>query len=1334
MKRKHINNWVRAACLGLTVLLIPLMALGQDQDPNDPGGIDSLWFDGLNVPLGVSRPIFLWIQNDEDIEAIMLKIVVFVDSVPDIVQFDSVTFFPIPGTDPLTLDSRTVSYSGDVSGDYVDTLEISMSCSEQNHVPLPTYFGRPLALLWFTGLKVGDMYLSALPNGVGARIWPDGNPPGGDGYFVPYVGSAHLVVGAGVDPLDPGLPDTLRASVGTLEVGTSGPVTVSLANDEAIEGFDLSMLVGTEFGTDALLFDSLRFVGRMADPSILDSRTWTFERNDNGYSMDTLSLFAEWSSQHVMLPPGSGPILEVFFTPTLPCGNVGFNVDLPFPPRIWPEGTTVGGEGYFIPLAFSASTIAGVSPDPLLRDTLRIEPAQISQTESSPVVISLFTDEAVKSFSFKFIVSSVDGGAARFDSLRWVGRLADPNVAALRGWYDMGDGNLPDTVLAQGWDLYGTEMPVGDGPVAELYFTGTSPGQIFFETSNINGNGSEGATTLRPVSGSWFEPYVRTAACDVGEPAAPAPVFEPVPTPPEPTVAGNMVTFEVAAESPISNPVEVNLLSFYEWDSPTQEPIAAPIFDNTVQPALFMWTPALEDIGIWRATFEAVDQISGRVATTEVIVQIVSGPSYLTSFEVTETVDAQTATGMVHGDFDHDGYPELLVSSDPWATGKSLGVYDHAGSGALNEVFYLTEDYPNRGVAVGYLNEDDYLDVVTCMYDEIWVLHGNGDNTFTVYDGNVPRPEGTFIDATLSDFNGDAYLDYVCLTSPDRIAVYAGDADSHFENALLFSAGDQVLSLASTDLDGNGYDDLTVGTPNGLQVYLNNGEGSYDLAHFYDQPFGTQDIDITDQGSDFNNDGNYDLCVASPGTGANPDMSDLMVYLGQGDGSFQSIVVRLIQGRVYSTRAGDFNGDGQLDIAYINATEQYLGIAFGDGTGAFPSVLRFDVPAYAPQWLDCLDIDADGDLDVVVSSYWLGPTDLRSSLYVYRNGLNPAVNGLSLRLSVLDNADIEIVAPNGGRLNRVSNAIPSSSLYRRNLDGDDRIDRVASASTGQTGRYDLVVSPRPNLAPGETFSLDYQIGNGFTFRIARDLPMSESGYVFPIFASEESPIQPKQGGCVRTLRPVFEWKDIWFEPYARQGSMPVPDLQAEFQLASDPGFNDIIESAEVDGGRYSYQGIMAVSDSTSFFWRVRPVGSTEWDHVFVFHALPAGDIPKDPVDRDDNGEVGDPTDPNGQGDDDQVAVDAAGAIEIPVTYQLSQNYPNPFNPVTQLRYGLPRATTVRLEIFNVLGQKIATLVDGPVEAGYHVAVWDAGDVASGIYFYRLVAGDFTETKKMLLLK
>ena len=85
-------------------------------------------------------------------------------------------------------------------------------------------------------------------------------------------------------------------------------------------------------------------------------------------------------------------------------------------------------------------------------------------------------------------------------------------------------------------------------------------------------------------------------------------------------------------------------------------------------------------------------------------------------------------------------------------------------------------------------------------------------------------------------------------------------------------------------------------------------------------------------------------------------------------------------------------------------------------------------------------------------------------------------------------------------------------------------------------------------------------------------------------------------------------------------------------------------------------------------------------------------------------------------------------------FKLSQNYPNPFNPLTEIIYTLPKGTHVKLEVYNVLGQKIATLVHGKQKAGYKTARWDAGSLASGIYFYRLQAGDFVQTRKMVLLR
>jgi hypothetical protein len=88
----------------------------------------------------------------------------------------------------------------------------------------------------------------------------------------------------------------------------------------------------------------------------------------------------------------------------------------------------------------------------------------------------------------------------------------------------------------------------------------------------------------------------------------------------------------------------------------------------------------------------------------------------------------------------------------------------------------------------------------------------------------------------------------------------------------------------------------------------------------------------------------------------------------------------------------------------------------------------------------------------------------------------------------------------------------------------------------------------------------------------------------------------------------------------------------------------------------------------------------------------------------------------------------------PVAVTLAQNYPNPFNPSTFISYTIPRAEHVRLQLFNLLGELVGTLVDEEQQVGSHNAVWDAGTMASGLYFYRLTAGVFMETKKAILLR
>ncbi len=98
---------------------------------------------------------------------------------------------------------------------------------------------------------------------------------------------------------------------------------------------------------------------------------------------------------------------------------------------------------------------------------------------------------------------------------------------------------------------------------------------------------------------------------------------------------------------------------------------------------------------------------------------------------------------------------------------------------------------------------------------------------------------------------------------------------------------------------------------------------------------------------------------------------------------------------------------------------------------------------------------------------------------------------------------------------------------------------------------------------------------------------------------------------------------------------------------------------------------------------------------------------------------------------DQVGIDEN---QIPDKFELMQNYPNPFNPATTIKFALPISSNVEMKIYNAIGQEVATIVNKQLEAGYHSVVFDASKLASGLYIYRIQAGNFVSVKKMMLLK
>jgi hypothetical protein len=157
--------------------------------------------------------------------------------------------------------------------------------------------------------------------------------------------------------------------------------------------------------------------------------------------------------------------------------------------------------------------------------------------------------------------------------------------------------------------------------------------------------------------------------------------------------------------------------------------------------------------------------------------------------------------------------------------------------------------------------------------------------------------------------------------------------------------------------------------------------------------------------------------------------------------------------------------------------------------------------------------------------------------------------------------------------------------------------------------------------------------------------------------------------------------------------------------------------------------------------KTNPVGDTIWTRTY---GGPGGDAGLSVQETSDGGYIisgwCDYFGPNGSDvyvvktkPDGLVSVQGVRII-VPTLSTLEQNYPNPFNPSTTIRYGLPVRSHVTLTVFNTLGQQVATLVNGEIEAGFHEAVFDASGLASGVYLYRLQAGDFVQIRRLVLVR
>jgi hypothetical protein len=199
-----------------------------------------------------------------------------------------------------------------------------------------------------------------------------------------------------------------------------------------------------------------------------------------------------------------------------------------------------------------------------------------------------------------------------------------------------------------------------------------------------------------------------------------------------------------------------------------------------------------------------------------------------------------------------------------------------------------------------------------------------------------------------------------------------------------------------------------------------------------------------------------------------------------------------------------------------------------------------------------------------------------------------------------------------------------------------------------------------------------------------------------------------------------------------------PGLSQSNNVNADPGFNSTVESQFNSALNYLIR-VTIENAPTSSMWQFLPPSGVLFPPTWPLpenlaysnatlqtagtDGLPLGDLNWYPA----------------QHEKYVTGVTVNKGPQIPASFSLSNAYPNPFNPSTNIQFSIAKSENVKLEIFNILGQKIATLVNGEVNAGNYIATWNGrndhgNQVASGIYFYRLESQSFNATKKMILMK
>jgi hypothetical protein len=533
--------------------------------------------------------------------------------------------------------------------------------------------------------------------------------------------------------------------------------------------------------------------------------------------------------------------------------------------------------------------------------------------------------------------------------------------------------------------------------------------------------------------------------------------------------------------------------------------------------------------------------------------------------------------------------------------------------------------------------------------------------------------------------------------------MYLGNGDGTFIMVASHSTAQypRWLAVADFDMDSNA-DMITANESSGAggsaSVLLGKGDGT-----FVSSP--TVKVDTLQSyvgaAEDFDDDGNVDLAISSWGL-SNALNGILSILKGNGDGTFDLLSTYGIGKQAEDVVASDFDGDQIPDLALVHGRSHNIHVFRGIGDGTFELLDTYPVDPN-PTSLVSGNFNEDALVDLV-SSNWNG-----NNVSVLLNNANGTFGSPTSFTTEEGPRDIVVHdIDHDGSLDLVV----LSSKLEANVNAISVLMGIGDGDFQEAVVFDIVGAFAWALSGGD-FDEDGELD-----LVVTDLD-SDAVYLFEGFGDGTFDIGFKVGS-------VANPRAVITGDYDADGHEDIIVTSADdnnltlflgtgngtFNL-SEP-FLGAEEAWEIIPGDLNHDGYLDLAITSGIF------GS---DHVSIF--LNTADTTTD-ISRG----------------------DTKRRLESVV---LNPNYPNPVNAHTTISYGLPRSSYVTLKIYNILGQEVATLVNEEKNSGYHRASWYAGNIASGVYFFRLSvtptaprdpvsaawngrAGEFVDTKKILLLK